>query len=317
MNPRTPAPAARVVTVDDDQDGQRIDNFLARILKGVPKSHIYRVLRKGEVRVNKGRVKPEYRLRAGDQVRVPPVRTAERAASRIPDSLCRELEAAVLYEDADVLVVNKPSGIAVHAGSGLRFGIIEALRQARPQLSFLELVHRLDRETSGCLLLAKNRPALNALHEQLRTGQVEKRYLALVAGAWQGGKRTVSAPLRKNALRGGERVVAVDETGKEAVTHFSLVQNFPVAALVEASIDTGRTHQIRVHAAHIGHPLAGDDKYGDDAFNRRLRGLGLKRLFLHAHALAFERPGGQGELHVSAPLGEDLKQVLETLEQNQ
>jgi 23S rRNA pseudouridine955/2504/2580 synthase len=317
MNPRAPAPAAKLVTVDADQHGQRIDNFLARILKGVPKSHIYRVLRKGEVRVNKGRVKPEYRVQAGDQVRVPPVRVAERDTARVPDDLCQRLEAAILYEDGDVLVLDKPSGLAVHAGSGLRFGVIEALRQSRPQLSFLELVHRLDRETSGCLLLAKNRPALNALHDQLREGRMEKRYLALVSGHWQGGKRSVSAPLRKNTVRGGERMVAVDDSGKEARTHFTLVQNLGDAALVEALIDTGRTHQIRVHAAHIGHPLAGDDKYGDEDFNRRMRAHGLKRLFLHAQALAFQRPGGQGEIHVSAPLGEDLKQVLESLEQQQ
>lgn len=300
--------------VSGDQAGQRVDNFLAARLKGVPRSRIYRILRRGEVRVNRGRVKPSYRLRAGDRVRIPPIRTAETRPARPPAAASERLGGRVLYEDARLLVLDKPSGMAVHGGSGLSYGVIEALRALRPDAPYLELVHRLDRETSGCLVVAKRRSALRALHAQMREGGMDKRYLALVRGRWQGGPRRVDAPLRKNTLRSGERMVSVREDGRAALSWFRPVTIYREATLMEVRIETGRTHQVRVHAAHIGHPIAGDDKYGDEAFNRRLAGLGLRRLFLHASALGFDDPGGGGPLEVSAPLPDDLRQVLDQLE---
>jgi len=304
-------PAVRTVRVGPEQADQRIDNFLMRELKGVPRSRIYRILRRGEVRVNGGRIGPTYRLRRGDQVRIPPVRTAAPGGPARPRP---ELEGAVLYEDERLLAVNKPPGMAVHGGSGISQGVIEALRAARPKAPYLELVHRLDRETSGCLLVAKKRSELRTLHALLREGGMDKRYLTLVRGCWQGGERTVRAALRKNQLRGGERMVRVDEQGKEAETRFRPLAVFNDATLLEVELGTGRTHQIRVHAAHIGHPIAGDRKYGDEAFNRRLRELGLKRLFLHAHSLAFTDPDRGRSVHVSAPLSADLRRVLDALE---
>lgn len=312
--PRKPS-TAYIVEVDPESAGQRIDNFLVRHMKGVPKSHVYRILRKGEVRVNSGRARPEYRLQSGDKVRIPPVRCAEPAEARpLPGALDR-LRDRVLYEDAGLLVLNKPAGMAVHGGSGLSFGVIEALRALRPEARHLELVHRLDRETSGCLMVAKKRSVLRELHELLRRGEVEKRYLALLLGRWGGGAREVSAPLLKNVLQGGERVVRVSEDGKAAVSRFKPISVFPEASLVEVDLGTGRTHQIRVHSAHVGHPIAGDEKYGDPEFNRRMRELGLKRLFLHSHFLAFRLPGTGEEISVSAPLEEDLRRVLEKLEE--
>jgi 23S rRNA pseudouridine955/2504/2580 synthase len=312
--PGRPRSAARIVTVDAGQDGQRIDNFLVRILKGVPKSYLYRILRKGEVRVNKGRIRPDYRLRAGDQVRIPPLRSAQRPpGAQIPETAAQRVRQALLYEDDDLMVLDKPAGIAVHGGSGLGFGVIEILRQLRPQAQYLELVHRLDRDTSGCLLIAKCRAALLELQAQLSDGMT-KGYLALMEGQWRGGKRAVSAPLRKNTLQGGERMVRVSDDGKQAVSHFAPVEVFRDASLMEVYLDTGRTHQIRVHAAHCGHPLAGDGKYGSAAFNRRMRELGLKRLFLHAHRLSFRRPGRVDALDISAPLPADLQNLLDKLE---
>jgi 23S rRNA pseudouridine955/2504/2580 synthase len=307
-------PAVQWVEISSDQAGQRIDNFLHRFLKGVPKSRIYRLLRKGEVRVNRARARPEYRVRSGDQVRIPPVRMSParevdpgvRATARVRD--------AILYEDDRLLVLNKPSGMAVHGGSGLSFGVIEALRALRPGAPFLELVHRLDRDTSGCLLIAKRRSELRTLHGLLRVGQVDKRYLLLVKGNWTAERREVEAPLRKNLLRGGERMVRVDAEGKQAVTRFGLLEHYRGASLLEARLETGRTHQIRVHAAHVGHPLAGDDKYGDGGFNRDMRGLGLKRLFLHAHYIAFRDPERDRSIEVSAPLDPDLRHVIQHLE---
>ncbi|MEJ2646514.1 MAG: 23S rRNA pseudouridine(955/2504/2580) synthase RluC [Gammaproteobacteria bacterium] len=314
MSQPAPKPAAvRVVEVASEDADQRIDNFLMRHLKGVPRSRIYRILRRGEVRVNGRRTGPDYRICAGDKVRIPPVRTA--AGGGGPAPVRPGLEAAILYEDDRYLVLDKPSGLAVHGGSGVSHGVIEALRALRPQARFLELAHRLDRETSGCLLVAKRRSALRAVHELLRGGGVEKRYLALVQGAWQGGPRQVNAPLRKNQLRSGERMVRVDPTGKSAQTWFRPVTVYGQATLVEAHLGTGRTHQIRVHAAHSGHPIAGDEKYGDEGFNRAMRSLGLRRLFLHAQSLAFTEPDSDREIHVSAPLAPDLRAVLDALEQ--
>jgi 23S rRNA pseudouridine955/2504/2580 synthase len=312
QSPTNSFPKVRQVNVSADEAGQRIDNFLARYLKGVPRSHIYRILRRGEVRVNSGRIRAQYKVCAGDTVRIPPVRVAP-AKSR-PKAPGFSLEKHILFENQRCLVINKPSGIAVHGGSGVSFGIIEALRAERPQAPYIELAHRLDRETSGCLLLAKRRSFLRAFHDQLQRGEVVKHYLALVAGAWKEGKRTVDVPLRKNQLRSGERMVSVDPDGKQAVSVFSPVSCYENATLVEVVLKTGRTHQIRVHGKHIGHPLAGDEKYGDPAFNRQMRALGLRRMLLHAHLLEFMDPVNDEVITVNSPLDDDMKAVLAQLE---
>ncbi|MDX1698137.1 MAG: 23S rRNA pseudouridine(955/2504/2580) synthase RluC, partial [Thiohalobacterales bacterium] len=296
-----------------DEAGQRIDNFLARHLKGVPRSHIYRILRRGEVRVNSGRIKAHYKVCAGDRVRIPPVRTSPPKSA--PTGQSREwLARHILFENERCLVLDKPAGMAVHGGSGVSRGVIEALRAEQPSAPYLELAHRLDRDTSGCLVIAKRRSFLRAFHEQLRAGEVEKYYLALVAGDWADGERLIDVPLRKHTLKGGERMVQVDETGKAAATRFRPIDRFGMATLVEAELETGRTHQIRVHAAHVGHPLAGDGKYGDREFNRYLRELGLQRMFLHAHRVVFRDPAGDEVIDVSAPLDARLKAVLDRLE---
>lgn len=308
-------PAVQWLDISAEQAGQRIDNFLLRVLKGVPKSRVYRLLRKGEVRVNKGRIGPDYRLVSGDQVRIAPVRMAPPGTATPPGGARQRLAAAIVYEDERLLVLNKPTGMAVHGGSGLDYGVIEGLRALRPQAPFLELVHRLDRDTSGCLMVAKKRSELRTLHELLRSGGVHKRYLLLAMGDWRHGPSEVDAPLKKNQLSGGERIVRVDSQGKPAVTRFRCLETYPGASLVEADLKTGRTHQIRVHAAHAGHPLAGDGKYGDPEFNQRLRDAGLKRLFLHAHYLSFRDPETDRSIEVSVPLGEDLRAVIQKLEQ--
>ena len=312
------APAVRTLAVDEHSAGQRIDNFLARLLKGVPKSHIYRIVRSGEVRLNGKRVGPDARLAAGDTVRVPPVRTAARDT---PPRRPRPLALSILHEDDDFLAIDKPAGLAVHGGSGVVHGLIESLRSARPAAPFLELVHRLDRDTSGLLLVAKRRSALIALHGMLRDGQIDKRYLVLVRGRWRDEKRTVRLPLHKYATRDGERRVRVDDAiGRAAVTTFRRVQVWraaaPPLALLEAELLTGRTHQIRVHLGHLGFPLAGDAKYGDFAWNRELARAGLKRMFLHAERLAFRHPSTGAPVTLVAPLPDDLRVFLETLEVN-
>lgn len=305
----------RQIEIDADEAGQRIDNFLLARLKGVPKSRIYRMLRTGEVRVNRGRVKAPYRLQAGDVVRLPPVQVAEASTPVVPESRGRRLEARIVYEDEGLLVLDKPAGMAVHGGSGLAGGVIEALRAIRPQARFLELVHRLDRDTSGCLLIAKRRSVLRALHEQLRSGRVEKRYLALLEGEWNGRFQRVDVPLRKFVLQGGERLVKVAEDGKPSQTLFRRLEAFPQATLVEAELLTGRTHQIRVHAAWLGHPLAGDERYGDKAANRRWRRLGLNRLFLHSWQVAFRYPRRDVMIRLEAPLDGELEVLLDHLRQ--
>jgi pseudouridine synthase, RluA family len=303
--------------IGEEAAGQRIDNFLLSHLKGVPRSHIYRTLRKGEVRVNRGRIGPDYRLQKGDVVRLPPVRRRWTTVPREPHTnTLQRLQSALLYEDDGLLILNKPAGIAVHGGSGVSYGVIEALRALRPNASGLALVHRLDQQTSGCLMVAKKRSLLRALHDLLRRGALEKRYLALVSGRLRGCESRVCAPLRKNVVRGGERVVSVSENGKQAVSRFRLIANYGFASLVEVILVTGRTHQIRVHARHIGHPVAGDEKYGDPTFNRRIGKVGLGRLFLHAQALSFIHPATGRELYVSAPLDEALERVLSRLELN-
>lgn len=303
----------RHVTVGAGNAGQRLDNFLLGELKGAPKSLVYRILRKGEVRVNKGRAKPETRLSEGDVVRIPPVRLGEQPERpAVGDWLKQLLASAVLHEDRHLLVLDKPAGVAVHAGSGVSVGVIEGLRAMRPDEPGLELAHRLDRETSGVLVLAKDRPTLLQLHEALRGDAVHKSYLALVRGSWPERLREVSAPLAKNSLRGGERMVEVDDEGKDAVTKFRVMERFAQATLVEAQPVTGRTHQIRVHALHAGHPIAGDDKYGDAEFDRGLKGRGLSRLFLHAARIELPR-SGQKPLTVEAPLPAELVKVLAAL----
>ncbi|AIJ06586.1 MULTISPECIES: 23S rRNA pseudouridine(955/2504/2580) synthase RluC [Edwardsiella] len=307
--------SVKLVTIAADEAGQRIDNFLRNQLKGVPKSMIYRIVRKGEVRVNKKRIKPEYKLEAGDQVRIPPVRVAERDEAPVSARLDKvaALNDCILYEDDYLLVLNKPSGTAVHGGSGLSFGVIEGLRALRPEARFLELVHRLDRETSGVLLVAKKRSALRSLHEQLREKGMQKDYLALVRGHWQSHCKVVQAPLLKNTLQSGERVVRVSAEGKPSETRFKVEERFANATLVKASPVTGRTHQIRVHTLHAGHPIAFDDRYGDRDFDRELADTGLNRLFLHAAALRFVHPHSGETLRVEAPLDAALRHCLSVL----
>ncbi|SCZ71910.1 ribosomal large subunit pseudouridine synthase C [Photorhabdus luminescens] len=306
------------VTIDDDEAGQRVDNFLLARLKGVPKSMIYRIVRKGEVRVNKGRIKPEYKLSAGDVVRIPPVRVAERQEAPVSAKLDKvaALGDCILYEDDHILVLNKPSGTAVHGGSGLSFGVIEGLRVLRPEAKFLELAHRLDRDTSGILLIAKKRSTLRALHEQLRLKQMQKDYLALVRGQWQSHCKVVQAPLLKNILQSGERIVKVSSEGKLSETRFKVEERFTNATLVKASPVTGRTHQIRVHAQYAGHPIAFDDRYGDKVFDSQLSDTGLNRLFLHASALKFTHPSTGEILRLEAPMDEQLRYCIKTLRQN-
>ncbi len=309
--PPTP-PGVRQLAIAADHAGQRLDNFLLRELKGAPRSLIYRIVRTGEVRLNGGRVQPDRRLQAGDVLRIPPVRLGERPERplRVPPGLAERLREAVLYEDREILVLDKPAGLAAHGGSGLEYGVIELLRALRPGEPFLELAHRLDRETSGCLALAKTPAVLRRIQDAFRAGQVEKRYLALVRGYWNHGPREVNQPLRRNVLRGGERMVEVLDDGKPARTQFRPVSPHKPASLLEARIATGRTHQIRVHAAHVGHPLAGDEKYGDPDFNRLMaKQYGLRRLFLHAHSLSL--PLGGRDIAVSAPLDAELKAALD------
>lgn len=306
---------ARTVEAAGEDEGQRLDNFLMRHLKGVPRTHVYRLLRTGQVRVNGGRVKAAYRIAAGDKVRLPPVRQAESVDMPAPPQRARrELEDRILFEDERVIVLNKPAGMAVHGGSGLSFGVIEALRAARPDAPYLELAHRLDRETSGCLVVCKKRSALRRVHELLREGRVEKRYLALVAGSWSRKQEEIRLTLKKQQLHGGERMVDVREGGKESISLFRAIDYHPGATLMEVDIRTGRTHQIRVQAAHVGHPLLGDDKYGDREANKTFRQYGLKRLFLHAASIGFEWPDNNKRVDVNAPLEEDLRHVLDRLE---
>ena len=303
--------SASLLEIDESAHGQRIDNFLVRTLKGVPRSHIYRILRSGEVRVNSGRIGAGYRLSAGDRVRIPPVRTAPAAPGQAVAG--PPLGHAPLFEDEWLLAIDKPAGIAVHGGSGVAMGVIERLRRERPQQPFLELVHRLDRETSGVLLLAKRRSALTNVHAQLREGRVDKRYRVLVSGHWEKKRQSVRLPLRKYVTREGERRVVVDERdGAVAMTVFELVGHYDGFSLLEARLKTGRTHQIRVHLAHLGFPIAGDGKYGDFPANKALEPQGLKRMFLHAVSVRLKHPRDGQALFIEAPLPEELKRFLES-----
>jgi 23S rRNA pseudouridine955/2504/2580 synthase len=295
---------ATTLEVGDEAAAQRIDNFLLRHLKGVPKSHVYRVLRGGEVRVNSGRVKPDYRLQAGDRVRIPPIRM-----SRKSSPAAKPAEFPIVHEDAALLVLDKPAGVAVHGGSGVSFGVIESLRAARPQAKLLELAHRLDRDTSGLLIVAKKRSVLVELHRMLREGEIEKVYIAVAKGQVQG--RTLRDPLHKYVNAKGERRVSVQEGGRAAETRVKTLKSGPEFSFLELRLLTGRTHQIRVHLAHAGHPVLGDDKYGDFALNHRLEKLGVRRLFLHASRLAFAHPVSKEMTKLDAPLPAEIKTFIE------
>ncbi len=315
-----PAPGSlrqgvRHVTIDPDDQGQRLDNFLMAQLRDVPKSIVYRIIRKGEVRINKGRVKPDTRIRAGDVVRIPPVTRKEKAPQVKPGERVQQvIEQAIVFENDQLLVVNKPSGIAVHGGSGVDFGLIEVLRAARPDARFLELVHRLDRDTSGLVMVARKRSALRFLQDQLRQKRIRKRYHALVNGRWPDSLKRVDQPLLRYEMPNGERRVKVDGAGKESLTTFRTLEVFQGYSLVEASPVTGRTHQIRVHAAWAGHPIAGDDKYMDDASQKAFRAMGGSRLMLHARALTLTLPGEEQQvLELEAPYDQAIHDVLRSL----
>jgi len=316
----SPAPqplAVQLLTIAEDDAGQRIDNFLLRICKGVPKSHIYRVLRSGEVRVNKGRIDQTYRLAEGDVIRVPPIRIAEKQTQAVAPGA----EFKILLEDNHLLVIDKPAGVAVHGGSGVSYGVIEQLRAARPQAKFLELVHRLDRDTSGILLLAKKRSALTNLHEQMRDGDTDKRYLVLVHGDWQNERQHVKLPLHKYTAADGERRVRVQADGQASHTIFNLIRRYGDYALLEAELKTGRTHQIRVHLSSSGFAIAGDDKYGDFALNRTLQKadgqrIALKRMFLHAYQITFAHPETGKPVTLKAPLPPECEKFLKSLPQD-
>ncbi len=302
------------LAIDENASGQRVDNFLIRYLHHVPKTHIYKIIRKGEVRVDKKRVKPEYKLKLGDQLRIPPVKVQETTTLNPNESLLEMLETTIIYEDDNVLVMNKPTGLAVHGGSGILYGLIEAVRKMRPKQTFLELVHRLDKATSGCILIAKNRISLTTLHEQLRNNKTEKHYTALVCGAWKGGERKVNQPLKKNTLKSGERIVTIDPDGKASTSFFRPLKKYAQYTLVDVKIITGRTHQIRVHGQYIDHCIAGDGKYGNFAANQRLKNLGLNRLFLHSQQISVMLPNKDHASTFSAPLPKDLQALVQQLD---
>ena len=310
---------ASFLTVNEEHAERRLDNFLIGHFGDLPKTRIYQMIRKGEVRVNKGRIKQNYRLQTGDMVRIPPVYILPREnPSKPPESLSGLISGSIIYEDEYLLAINKPSNIAVHSGSNVQYGVIEILRAQRPEAHFLELVHRLDRATSGCLLIAKDHKTLRGMHDILKSGEVKKMYLALLKGRLMNDLQTVDLSLSKTGLVSGDKKVRVDKAGKQALTHFHLLERFNVASLCRVELMTGRTHQIRVHAAAIDHPLAGDEKYGDWEFNRAMKKTGLKRLFLHAQTLSFAMPGsgkqGTGkQIELTAKLPDELEQCLDKL----
>jgi len=307
------------VVIDDEEQGQRLDNFLIRRCKGVPKSHIYRILRSGEVRVNSRRVDATYRLCAGDNLRIPPIRIAERPKSEVDEAAKQRVDLPILFEDEAMLVIDKPEGIAVHGGSGVSFGVIEALRRQRPQAKFLELAHRLDRETSGILLVGKKRLALTALHDMFREhgAGADKRYLVLVKGRWMNNTQHVKLPLLKYLTESGERRVSVDAQGKASHTVFRLLARWPEMSLLEAQLKTGRTHQIRVHLAHLGFPILGDEKYGDFSLNKDLKRDGLKRMALHAWRMAFRHPLTSGPMECVSPLPDGIGNYIAAVDGRQ
>lgn len=307
------------LVIGEEEQGQRLDNFLIRVCKGVPKSHLYRILRSGEVRVNSGRVDATYRLRAGDKLRIPPIRIAERPQNEVDEAAKQRVDLPVIYEDDALLVIDKPEGIAVHGGSGVSFGVIEALRRQRPLAKFLELAHRLDRETSGILLVGKKRLALTALHDMFREhgAGADKRYLVLVKGRWMNNTQHVKLPLFKYLTESGERRVSVNAEGKPSHTVFRLLARWPEMSLLEAQLKTGRTHQIRVHLSHLGFPILGDEKYGDFTLNKNLKRDGLKRMALHAWRMAFRHPLTATPMECVAALPDGIKSYIAAVDQQQ
>lgn len=305
------------LVIGEEEQGQRLDNFLIRVCKGVPKSHLYRILRSGEVRVNSGRIDATYRLCVGDKLRIPPIRIAERPQNEVDEAAKQRVDLPIIFEDDAMLVIDKPEGIAVHGGSGVSFGVIEALRRQRPQAKFLELAHRLDRETSGILLVGKKRLALTALHDMFREhgAGADKRYLVLVKGRWMNATQHVKLPLYKYLTDGGERRVSVNPEGKPSHTVFRLLARWPEMSLLEAQLKTGRTHQIRVHLAHLGFPILGDEKYGDFALNRDGKRHGLKRMALHAWRMAFRHPLSAVPMECVAPLPDGIKNYIAAVDQ--
>jgi len=308
----------QLIRIEAAQKGQRVDNFLMRVLKGVPRSHVYRVIRRGEVRVNKKRCKPETRLEIGDLVRVPPfIGSDQTQIPRPSPGLAQLLRDSVLFEDEQLLIINKPAGIAVHGGSGIRLGLIEAVRQVSDEWARAELAHRLDRDTSGCIVLCKNMSYLKEIQQQLKAKTVHKHYLALVHGHWPKHLREIDAPLQKNTLSSGERMVRVDPAGKASRTSFRVLEHLPGVSLVEAMPATGRTHQIRVHCEYAGHPIVGDPKYGDDRSKSGLGSYpGVNKLCLHAWKISFSRQGGGGLVHAQADPPENLQNLLLQLRKN-
>lgn len=302
--------------ITENEAGQRIDNYLLRHFKGVPRSHIYRILRKGEVRINKKRIKPAYKLLAGDEIRLPPVRFSSNGPRRPPDEVIQQVESRIVYDDDRIFILNKPSGLAVHAGSGVDYGVIDAMQQlykGAEGSGEVFLVHRLDRETSGCLLIARDRPAMLYLQQALKNGEISKHYATLLKGRWGQGREVIDLPLSRNKIKGGERLVQVDEEGKMARSIFNPVREYRQATLMKVELLTGRTHQIRVHAAESGFPVAGDRQYGDQTFNYEMKSIGLKRMFLHAQSLSFPHPDDGHMLTIDPPLDEDLQSVLDNL----
>lgn len=305
--------SVKFVEATSEDEGQRLDNFLMRHLRQAPRSLIYRIIRKGEVRINKGRVKPDTRIKAGDMVRIPPVKVPEKVVVTPSSSLLEVLESSILYEDKDIIAFNKPSGLAVHGGSGIQLGLIEAVRVLRPLAKRMELVHRLDRDTSGCILLAKKASVLKALHAQIRENKMSKEYLCLVKGKWPKGKSKINLSLEKNTLQSGERMVRVSQDGKASISFFHVQKSYAECDLVAVTIKTGRTHQIRVHALSQDCPLVGDDKYGDKVYNRSFKKYGLKRLALHAQFLGFNHPVTQEWIRLEAPLHDDFALAIKNL----
>lgn len=317
MNHKKITHSVNFAEIDENNSGQRIDNFLFNYLSGVPKGHVYKIIRKGEVRVNKGRIKQTYKLQPGDIVRIPPITVTEKSTQPAPGrSLLSLIEKSVIFEDDSLIAINKPSGVAVHGGSGISYGIIEALRALKPQEKFLELIHRLDRDTSGCLLIAKKRSALTKIQNLLRNRQTDKHYLTLLCGKVRFSNKKVTAPLLREALKSGERFVRVDDRGKESTSYFTKLEQYKDAALMDVKIVTGRTHQIRVHAQFLGHCVAGDSKYGNFACNQRLKEKGLRRLFLHSAEFSFKHPETGRNLTIKAPLSDELKQFLTRVKDN-
>ena len=306
------------VKVSGQYDGQRLDNFLIRILKNVPKSRIYNLIRKGEIRINKGRCKADSRLAMDDIIRIPPIRSIRNNENPVvSNSLKKYISENILFEDKDLLVFNKPSGLAVHGGSGISMGVIEAFRSLRKSDEYLELAHRIDKDTSGCLIIAKSRLALSKIGESLQSNQVKKTYVALVKGNWPKGKSKVNAPLKKNTLLSGERIVKVDKLGKRSVTNFEITEKYENTTLLKINLETGRTHQIRVHCQFSGMPIVGDEKYGDTVFNSTMKNFGVKRMFLHASKLKFKHPNQSFLIDVMSPLPDDLKITIDKLNANE